>query len=169
MASTAALTDAPYLLEQDEGLMYHFLNHLATVKVQGGAGNALSVVEFVGPKGFGPPLHSHRDEDELFVVLEGHMVFRSGDVEVEGHEGAHAFLPHGMPHQFQVLSDTARFTCVTASLQGAPRFDAMVTALGEITDRPELPTPGPIDAANVAEVNARFGIDILGPPPAPLD
>lgn len=169
MTGVTALTTAPYLLEQDEGPMFHFLNHLATVKVQGGSDSALSVVEFVGPKGFGPPLHSHRDEDELFIILEGRMVFRSGDLEVEGSAGAHAFLPHGQPHQFQILSDSARFTCVTASLEAAPRFDGMVRTLGEVTDRPEMPIPGPIDPAHVAEVNAQFGIDILGPPPAPLD
>ena len=149
--------------------MFHFLNHLATVKVQGGPSNALSVVEFVGPKGFGPPLHRHRDEDELFVILEGEVVFRTGDLEVVGHPGAHAFLPHGIPHQFQILSDSARFTCVTASLEGAPRFNQMVEALGEPIESPSLPSPAAIDPARVAEVNASFGIDILGPPPAPLD
>ena len=169
MTGTAALTDAPYLLQQDEGLMFHFLNHLATVKVQGGPGNALSVVEFVGPKGFGPPLHRHRDEDELFVILEGEVVFRSGDAEIIGRPGAHAFLPHGIPHQFQILSDTARFTCVTASLARAPRFNEMVEALGEPIEAPSMPEPSPIDPALVAKVNDEFGIDILGPPPAPLD
>ena len=169
MTGTAALTDAPYLLEQDEGQMFHFLNHLATVKVQGGPGHALSVVEFVGPKGFGPPLHRHRDEDELFVILEGEIVFRSDDLEIVGHPGAHAFLPHGQAHQFQILSETARFTCVTGSLTGSPRFDQMVSTIGDPISSPSLPTPGPIDPAYVAQVNDQFGIDILGPPPAPLD
>lgn len=169
MTGTAALTDAPSLLQQDEGLMFHFLNHLATVKVQGAPGNALSVVEFVGPKGFGPPLHRHRDEDELFVILEGEIVFRTGDLEVVGRPGAHAFLPHGIPHQFQILSDSARFTCVTASMNGAPRFNGMVEALGEPIDSPTLPAPTAIDPARVAEVNDHFGIDILGPPPAPIE
>ncbi len=168
MTDTAALTAAPYVLAQDEGPMFHFLNHLATIKVRGGPENALSAVEFVGPQGFGPPLHRHHDEDELFVILEGEVAFRFGETELVGHPGAHAFLPHGIPHQFQVLSDTARFTCITASLERAPRFNEMVEVLGEPTATPRLPEPTPIDPAHVAEVNARFGIDILGPPPAPL-
>ena len=169
MTGVTALTTAPYLLEQAEGPMFPFLNHLATVKVRAGDGHAMSVVEFVGPRGFGPPLHCHRTEDELFVILEGHMVFRSGDLEVEGHTGAHAFLPAGEPHTFQVLSETARFTNVTASRETVPEFDEMVAALGEAIDSPTLPVPGPIDPARVAEVCAAHGIDILGPPPAPLD
>ena len=44
----------------------------------------------------------------------------------------------------------------------------MVEALGEPIETPTLPEPGPIDPAHVAQVNDQFGIDILGPPPAPL-
>lgn len=76
-----------------------------------------------------------------------------------------AFLPHGAPHTFQVLSPEARFTCITASLNGTPRFDRMVTALGIATDGPTLPDPMPIDPAEVAEICEAHGITILGPPP----
>ena len=34
----------------------------------GGIEGQLSVVEFLAPKGFGPPLHRHNYEDDLFVV-----------------------------------------------------------------------------------------------------
>ena len=126
----------------------------------------MSVVQFIGPKGFGPPLHRHNHEDELFVVLDGEIRFMSGDIEAVGAIGAHVFLPHGRPHSFQILSESARFTCVTASREVVPQFDEMVSTLGELTEDLTMPTPGPIDPAAVAEVNARFGIDILGPPPA---
>jgi uncharacterized cupin superfamily protein len=158
----------PTVVPRDEGRHHHFLNHLATVKASGTDG-ALSAVEFVAPRGFGPPLHRHLDEDELVVVLEGEMVFRSGDDELVGREGAVAVLPRGVPHTFQVLSPTARFLSVTASGSGHPRFDRMVAALGTPTDEARLPEPGPIDPAEVARVNAAHGIEILGPPPAPLD
>lgn len=159
----------PFALAANEGRHFHFLNHLATVKVPAGEGGALSAVEFVGPKGFGPPLHCHDTEDEMFIVLDGEMVFRSGDVETVAGEGGYVFLPHGRPHIFQVLSETARFATITASQVVAPEFDRMVTALGTPTDTPELPVPGPIDPAHVAEVCRAHGIEILGPPPAPLD
>jgi hypothetical protein len=129
----------------------------------------MSVVEFVGPRGFGPPLHSHRHEDELFVVLDGRVVFRSGDLEVEAEAGANAFLPHGRPHSFQVLSESARFTCITTSSTVVPEFDQMVSELGTAITTPALPEPGPIDPALVAEVCLRHDIEVLGPPPAPLD
>lgn len=159
----------PSVLATGEGHHLHFLNHLATIKVEPGVSGSLSVVEFVGPRGFGPPLHRHDYEDELFVILDGEMVFRTGDLEIVAATGAHAFLPKGRPHTFQVLSETARFTCVTASQTVTPQFDQMVTALGTPTDTATLPTPAPIDPARVAEICMQHGIEVLGPPPALLD
>ena len=159
----------PAVLHADEGRHLHFLNHLATIKVVAGTDGALSVVEFRAPKSMGPPLHAHDDEDELFIVLDGQVAFRSGDLEVAAGAGAYAFLPRQIPHTFQVLSDEARFVCVTGSTAGAPRFDCMVSALGSPVPGPSLPEPGPIDPARVAEVCRQHGIAVLGPPPPPLD
>jgi len=164
----ATVRPEPTVLAINEGQHLHFLNHLATVKLRGETAGSLSVVEFVGPRGFGPPLHRHDHEDELFVILDGRIVFRSGDLEIEAEAGAHAFLPHGRPHTFQVLSDTARFTCITASRTVTPEFDQMVTGLGTPVVEPTLPEPAPIDPAVVAEVCRAHGIEVLGPPPQPL-
>ncbi len=166
--TTTETTTVPYVLQRDEGAHHHFLDNLATTKVAGGADGTLSAVEFVAPHGFGPPLHRHDDEDEIIVVLDGEVAFRSGELETVATAGATAFLPRCVPHTFQVLSDTARILSITGSATGAPRFDAMVEALGEPVDEPTLPDPMDIDPGHVAEVCARHGIEILGPPPAPL-
>ena len=158
----------PYVLARDEGRHFHFLGHLATVKVAG-AHSTMSTVEFMAPRGFGPPLHRHESEDELFVVMEGELVYRSGDEEFSGGPGSIAHLPHGVPHGFQVASDMARFVNVTAAVDGSPRFDSMVAALGTETGDRALPAPAPIDPNRVAEVCRAHGIEILGPPPPPFD
>jgi len=46
-------------------------------------GGKFAAVEFWGPKGFGSPIHVHRDDDEFFVVLEGEVRFRLGDEDVD--------------------------------------------------------------------------------------
>ena len=168
-SQTPIKPDQVAVLERDEGQHFHFLNNLATVKVTAGSTGSMSAVEFVAPHGFGPPLHNHRDEDELIVVLEGEVAFRSGDEESIASSGACAYLPHGVPHTFQVLSATARMLSVTSSATTTPQFDLMVTALGEPTDEPVIPEPSEIDPGHVGLVNAQHGIDILGPPPAPLN
>ena len=156
------------ILARDEGRHIHVLNNLATIKVSPEAGGSMSVVEFSANRGFGPPLHSHRDEDELVVVLEGEVAFRSGDTEVIATEGASAYLPHGIPHTFQVLSPTARMLTVTSSAEATPQFDQMMVELGIPAPAPTIPEDMEIDPGNVALVGAAHGVDILGPPPAPL-
>lgn len=159
----------PYVLQRDEGVHLHFLNTLATQKLTAGERSSMTVVEFDQPRGFGPPLHCHDDEDELIVVLDGEISFRSGEVEAVGRAGSIVHLPHGVPHTFQVISETARMLTVTSSADTAPRFDRFVGALGAPTPMPVIPQPGEIDPHEVASVGAAHGIEILGPPPAPLD
>ncbi len=156
---------SPTLVARDEGEHFHFLNNLFTAKLTGEhTGGQMSVMEFVGPKDFGPPLHSHDIEDELFYIVEGDVWFQCGDVEAVHGPRALAWLPRGRPHTFQIRSDTARVLQVTTPAQ----FERFVAALGTPTDAPTLPEPEEIDPAHVAEVCAQFNIQVLGPPPAPF-
>ena len=168
MATTQDSARVPEVIAPGSGHHLHFLNHLATIRVSAGEHGSMSVVEFQASRGFGPPLHRHETEDELFVLIDGELALRSGDDRVTATAGDLAFLPHGRAHTFQVLSDTARFTCVTSSRAGAPQFDRMVAELGEPVDVPGLPDPGYVDATRVADVCRRYGIDVLGPPPEAL-
>ena len=167
--TTLPANDNPYLLARGEGEHRHFLNHIATTKVRPGHTGSMTAIEFVAPRGFGPPLHCHEDEDEIMVILEGEIAFRSGDLETIGTAGSTVFLPHGVPHTFQVLSDQARFTAVSGSKVRTPQFDGMVAELGEPLEEPVLPRDVEIDPGRVAAVCAAHGIEVLGPPPAPLD
>src|SRR5690606_9781788 len=99
---------SPQLVARDEGDHFHFLNHLFTAKITGEhTAGAMSVMEFLAPRGFGPPLHRHDVEDELFYVIDGDVRFScDGDEAVHG-TGALVWLPRGRAHQFQVLSETA--------------------------------------------------------------
>ena len=156
------------MLAAQEGEHFHFLNHVATIKVRAGDHRSMSVVEFLGPRGFGPPLHTHTEEDELFIVFEGELEFHTGGKTIVGGAGSFAYLPRAVPHTFQILSETARFMNVTASTTTIPRFDQMVAALGEPIDQPSMPKPDYVDPMRVADVCRDLGIDIVGPPPPAL-
>lgn len=159
---------APYALGPDEGDHLHFLNHLATVKVRPGETGSMTAIEFVAPRGFGPPLHCHDQEDEVMVILDGEIAFQSGDTEFTGTTGTTVFLPHAVPHTFQVLSESARFSTITAATDGRPRFDRMVDTLGQPTQTATLPDQTEIDPGQVAAACGANGIEVLGPPPPPL-
>jgi quercetin dioxygenase-like cupin family protein len=169
--TTAATIDSLQLVSADEGDHHFFLNHLATVKVGAGdSDSGLTLVEFVAPRGFGPPLHVHTEEDELMYVLDGdiRIDLSDGDSTVVS-AGAVVTLPHGVPHVWQVVSDAARFLTVNAGRREGPSFDHFVGALGTPTDPDALPDPIEIDPGHVARVCGEHGIEVLGPPPPPLD
>jgi quercetin dioxygenase-like cupin family protein len=155
----------PVMVARDEGERFHFLNTLHTAKVTGEQSNGtLTAVEFLAPKNFGPPLHLHDAEDELFYILDGELWLSCGDVEAVQGEGAVVWLPRGLPHTFAVRSETARVLCVTTP----SGFERFVATLGEPTQSRTLPEPEEIDPGHVAEVCAQFDIQVLGPPPTPI-
>ncbi len=155
----------PLLVGRHEGDHYHFLNHLMTTKVSSSdSDGALTAMEFVGPKGFGPPLHRHDVEDELFYVVEGEVWFGCGEAEAAHREGSTVWLPRGLAHTLQILSDEARIFQVTLPGQ----FERFVAALGSPIPNTTLPEPIEIDPEQVAQIAAKHDIQILGPPPNPI-
>jgi quercetin dioxygenase-like cupin family protein len=157
----------PLLFAPGDGDHWNLLNSVATVKVGGKQTDGLmTVIETVAPRGFGPPLHRHDVEDELFHVTEGALWVSCAGQEQVVEAGGTAWLPKGLPHQFQAVGDgDTRFLQITTPAQ----FEDMVAALGARLDAPRITTPAEIDPARVAQVCAEFQIEILGPPPPPLD
>jgi hypothetical protein len=71
------------------------------------------------------------------------------------------FLPHGIPHGFQVSQAGPGRLIVIVSPGG---FDQFVAAVGEPAAGLRLPDPVPPDPARLTELAATHGIDILPPP-----
>ncbi|MBK8500574.1 MAG: cupin domain-containing protein [Flavobacteriales bacterium] len=59
-------------------------------------------------KGGEPPAHYHKVEDETFYVLEGEIRFHIGDQRYSARAGELAHVPKGVPHQFSLVTDTAK-------------------------------------------------------------
>ncbi len=65
-------------------------------------------MEWLAPKGFGSPLHIHRNEDEFFVVLSGEVRVQHGQDVVEAVAGSVVYGPRNVAHAFHVDSAEAR-------------------------------------------------------------
>src|SRR3954452_6255820 len=75
-----------------------FLDTLVTVRVaQQGHDDGFSILESLAPRGDGPPLHVHHDEDEAFHVLDGELRLRVGDEQLTLGAGETALAPRGVP------------------------------------------------------------------------
>lgn len=53
-----------------------------------------------GPPQLIAPPHLHLHDDEAWYVLEGRLVVRVGDNEVEARAGSAVFVPRGTPHTY---------------------------------------------------------------------
>jgi mannose-6-phosphate isomerase-like protein (cupin superfamily) len=145
--------------------LFWFNDTLVAIHLSSEAGrDGLCVVEHHAPVGDSPPLHVHRNEDEVFHILKGRLRLR-----VDGHDrfveaGGTALAPKGLPHTYRVEStEGARWLTIT---RGAD-FETMLREAARQAERAELPPrakPTPEMIAALSDCAARNGIDIVGPP-----
>ena len=140
---------------------------LATIKASSEqTGGKYSVVEILAPDGYGSVVHVHHREDEGFYILEGEMDFYVGDQMIKAHPGSYLFGPRDVPHAFTFESGLARllFVFSPAGLEG------LIREMGEparsLTVPPQLDEePDEAELERMAAIGARYGAEILGPPP----
>jgi quercetin dioxygenase-like cupin family protein len=139
-----------------------FLGNTAVVHAASDAtGGRYCVVELTGPPGDTPPLHVHPDDDEGFFVLEGSLRLHVGAETFHLSAGEFALAPRGTPHVYVVDSDVpARWLATSGG-----GFDRFVMEVARPAKHDGLPPADSLpDPAVIAEIAARHGIEILGPP-----
>ena len=156
--------------EPGEGEALWWIGMLATIKATAEqTGGQYTLVEIHAPEGFASPLHVHHQEDEGFWILEGEMTFYVGDQTIKARPGSFLFGPKDIPHAFTVDSGPARLLFVLSPAG----FEGLIREMGEparslsIPPQPEEPEEPPDEAEmeRLAALGARYGGEILGPPP----
>ena len=114
----------PFAVAPDQGLsVENPTGGVTTFKAMVDAsGGALTALEGLAAPGEGPPLHVHRNQDELIYTLEGRFSIRLGDQLLDAPAGSFIFIPRGTPHTWRNSGDTpARF--FAALMPGATEFE----------------------------------------------
>jgi quercetin dioxygenase-like cupin family protein len=123
-------------------------------------GGQVTVVRSSLGNGSASPLHLHRNEDEMFVILKGHGIFWVGDERHEVGEGGAMFLPRDVPHAYRFTAPEVDLLtiCTPSGMEGFFRG-----AGRRVTD----PRPDGWEVTMEALVAAAVagGQEILGPPP----
>jgi quercetin dioxygenase-like cupin family protein len=119
-------------------------------------GGAFSLLLEEDAPGQGPPLHSHRAEEEFFHVLAGRYAFRVGDATQEAGPGDSLLVPRGTPHSFMCRGPEPGRLLAGLSPGG---FEGFFRA----TDAERLMPPA--DMPRILALAARFHMDVLGPNP----
>jgi quercetin dioxygenase-like cupin family protein len=87
----------------------HYLAHTFSFLATGqDTDNAYSLIHCFFRKGFTPPPHLHKYEDESFYILKGVIDFQAGDKKYTAGAGEVIVLPKEVPHSFNLVSDTAK-------------------------------------------------------------
>lgn len=125
-----------------------------------------AVVEHAARRGYNAPLHTHRDDDESFFIIDGSLRIVCDDEDYSAQAGTLALLPRGSRHAFVVTSPRARFL----TLHHPAGFEDFVAEAGMPAPEPLVlpPLEGPLRPEAVEALTAtasRHGITIIGPPP----
>ncbi len=129
---------------------------LVTADMSGGNYDLLHTRVFPGG---GPPPHIHRNEDELFYVIDGSFAFVLGDQTFTAGAGACFFLPRGVVHTFRNIGEQPGHLIVAATPSGFLDFaDDVATLCTDPHARPEV-TPAEIEKLNSAAT--RHGIELM--------
>jgi quercetin dioxygenase-like cupin family protein len=118
---------------------------------------ALTALEVRNPPGEGPPLHVHGREDESVYVLAGDLRFKLGDEVRATPAGSFVFIPHGVPHCFQVVGEDEGRMLVTFAPAGMERFFERLSQMSAF------------DLAEFRRAAAESGMEVVGPPLAESD
>lgn len=118
------------------------------------AGGALSVVEHQFDVGALVLPHVHTREDEISIVLEGEIGFRSEDQEVVLRPGGYIVKPRNQVHAMWNAGTTPARMIEIISPAG---FEGFFRAFADMNDA------GPIDLAAVASLAQQYGLPYADP------
>jgi len=105
-------------------------------------GGAFALLYCYFRKGGEPPAHFHRNEDETFYMLEGEILFHIGDKKFKAKAGDLAFGPKGVPHQFSLVTETAKALLLIAP-GGIETFFKEFSMPAQSLELPPLPEGQP--------------------------
>ena len=126
----------------------------------GETAGALMLFEDQMSQGKATPLHTH-NEDEALYVLEGELVVHVDGKNHRVGQYGFAFAPRGVPHAFLVTSPQARLLCWQTPASAEAFYRDASELAGPATD-----PDGPVDFARViAAAKQTGGMQVLGPPP----
>ncbi|HZH52857.1 MAG TPA: cupin domain-containing protein [Microvirga sp.] len=127
--------------------------------------DGISIIEHRMPHGDSPPMHVHRNEDEVFHIIEGKMRFQVGQEQIVVGAGETIVAPKGVPHTFRVeSSEGARCLTMTKGrdFEGLVRMAGTPVTVDELPPRMSVPTPEMIEMlVKACQTN---NIDVVGVP-----
>jgi quercetin dioxygenase-like cupin family protein len=117
------------------------------------------VVVGTSPPGGGPPPHRHRNEDEMFIVMEGKIRFLvNGQWSEPLAPGTIVYTPRGVVHTFQNVGETLCRQWIIATPSGFERFFSRSAEVFAAAG-----AGAPPDMVRLLAISAECGIEFVPP------
>ncbi len=100
----------------------------------------------------GPPLHLHKNQDEVFQIIEGEFLFQVGNEKIKASAGDFVFGPRNVPHTFYQLSKKAH---LIFSYNPAGKMENIMVEMAKLM---------PQNPQAFAKVCADNDVPFVGPP-----
>jgi len=160
-AASAASAGAPQMLVPELKNSYWYIGHLMSILLSAkDTGGAFALIHGFEIKGLEPPPHIHTLEDESFYLLDGEINYTAGNELFRARKGNWVFLPKGIQHSFQVVTDQAE-VLIHLSPGG---FENYFIEMSE--PAPEMVIPprpkGPPDIKRIIETASKYGVRFPG-------
>jgi mannose-6-phosphate isomerase-like protein (cupin superfamily) len=130
----------PIIVQPEAGKNLHFPGgDVASIMLSGEqTGGTLAVVACTQAPDSGPPLHIHSNEDELFLIVEGHYSFFTNERWVEVGAGGAVYLPKGIAHRYRNIGTTTGRHWVITTPSG---WELFMTQYANELANPDGPDP----------------------------
>lgn len=145
----------PKITVRGQGDTLNVLGDAQRVKLTGeDTQGRFTLIENENPPGTTLPVHVHRNEDEVFYVIEGRVEFDVAGERVVGESGATVFLPQGVPHTWRVVGEVPARMLIMLMPAGLEAYFRELSA---------LPADGPPDVEQILAISERYGIEFPEP------
>jgi quercetin dioxygenase-like cupin family protein len=119
-------------------------------------GKRATLIETTDAPGYGPPMHRHQRETEVFHILKGRYLFEVDGKQSVAEAGVTVVAEAGSTHRFINMDDepSRMLVLIMPGLDAAAFF----TELGNVMKN-GIPGPG-----TLRKFGDKWGVEFLGPP-----
>jgi quercetin dioxygenase-like cupin family protein len=154
-----ASSQSAKLIPGDQGKRQNVLGDNQRVLLTGDdTGGSYALIEDCNPPGMRIPLHLHRNEDEMFYVVEGQVEFQIDNEMMRASAGTTVHVPRDIPHAFTIIGDVPAKMLIMLIPAGLEKY---------FEELSQLPSDGAPDMAKVVAISARYGIEFVSVPGGP--
>ncbi len=144
----------PFIAQPGAGEDLQAFGNILTVMLSGEqTAGTISVMSECTPPGGGPPLHVHSREDEIFLVVEGHLSYYAEGQWTEVGVGGAVYLPKGCVHCYRNMGTTPSRHWIITAPSGFEKFFASCAQ--------EFSKTGGPSQERIVEIHQDYGIELL--------